>query len=376
MPHNIIRKKIDASNLFNCSDLTEFTSSIVKILPYEGVSMSRFYICEVEGIRFLTKLCFYRKEAPEIYGKVNRDLLAHVDAEINILKILRDKIIDNNISHCILELVYEKVCDGLGKITPKEKICEQLVLDYKETRPEDDVEQLLCKYSDLVKNNLAYDKCAFLVLEKCDMSLDEYLLKSINTPVSLAVFKSLLFQIIYTMYAINYIYPGFRHYDLHTDNIMLKFDPNYKFKATNPKFLVYHIDGERYSVPYFGIIPKIIDFGFSSLPEEGIVSNATDDKVRMYYRSNNDLLFLFRFIHYTLSRSGGDKLGRVDKILSNLEPNRTYVQYYTEHIRKIEDKIPTYEQMVRNRVFDEYKKHAPPKTQIYNEFTPLTELQK
>jgi hypothetical protein len=45
----------------------------------------------------------------------------------------------------------------------------------------------------------------------------------------------------------------------------------------------------------------------------------------MYYRSENDLLFLFHHIHETLAKNGGDKLGRVDKLLSNLEPNRTYV---------------------------------------------------
>jgi serine/threonine protein kinase len=333
--------------------------------------MSRFYICEFEGIRFLTKLCFYRKTPPEIYGKVSKNVVAHIDAEINILKIFRDRLLRKNITPCILELVYEKVCENLDKIVPKEKICERLMLDYRDTIPEDDVEQLLCKYDDLVKNGLAHNKCAFLVLEKCDMSLDDYLRKSINTPVSMAVFKSLLFQIIYTMYAIKQIYPGFRHYDLHTDNIMLKFDSNYKFKATNPKFLVFHIDGEQYSVPYFGIFAKIIDFGFSSLPEENIVSNATDDRIQMYFRSDNDLLFLFHFIHYTLSHTGGDKLGRVDKLLSSLEPNRSYVQHYTEHIRRIAHKIPTYEQMVKNKVFDEYTKYKPIKSQIYNEFTPV-----
>jgi hypothetical protein len=165
--------------------------------------MSRFYICEIDGIRFLTKLCFYRKTPPEIYGKITKDVVAHIDAEINILKVFKENIIDKNISPCILELVYEKVCTSLSKLAPKENVCERLMLDYRESIPEDDVEQLLCKYNDLIKNGLAHDKCAFLVLEKCDMSLSDYLKRSINTPVSMAVFKSLLFLIIYTMYVIN-----------------------------------------------------------------------------------------------------------------------------------------------------------------------------
>lgn len=368
MSSAVLRKKLETGNIFNCTDLYPFISSIIQILPYKGISMSRFYVCEYEGVRFLTKLSFYRKSPPEIYGKVSKNVIPHIDAEINILKYFKENIIDKNLTPCILELVHTTICNGLENIVPKSHICEQLMLDYRDNAPEDDVEQLICKYYDLVKNGLAHDKCAFLVLERCDMSFDEFLRKSINTPVSLAVFKSLLFLIIYTMYTLNRIYPKFRHYDLHTENIMLKFDTNYRFKATNPKFLLIHISDITYSVPYFGIIPKIIDFGFSSLPEENIISNVTEDRIQMYFRTDNDLLFLFHWIHFTLSNTGGDKLGQVDKLLSQLEPNRTYVQYYTEYIRKVEDQLPTYEDMIMNPVWNEYKKYKVPRNQIYSEY--------
>lgn len=368
MQHGVVRRKLNASGIFNCSDLSDFIASILRVLPYKGISQSRFYLCEYEGVRFLTKLCFYRKTAPEIYGKISKKVLPHTDAEINILKIFKERLIDKNITPCILELVYEKICVDLQKLTPKEKVCERIML---EDEAQDDVEQTMCKYMDLIRNGLSHNKCAFLVLERCDMTLDDYLKKSINTPVSLTVFKSLLFMIVYTMHAIHRVFPSFRHYDLHTDNVMLKFDSNYEFKATNPKFLIFVIDGEQYSVPYFGIIPKIIDFGFSSLPEENIVSNVTEDKVQMYYRCDNDLLFLFYHIHDTLTESGGDKLGRVDKLLSALEPNRAYIQYYIEYIRKVEDKIPSYEKMIKNKIWNEYKKYTVPPSQIYNEFTPI-----
>jgi hypothetical protein len=152
---------------------------------------------------------------------------------------------------------------------------------------------------------------------------------------------------------------------------MLKFDQGYKFKASDQKFLVFIIDGVKYYVPYFGIIPKIIDFGFSSLPEENIVSNAVEDRAQMYFRSQNDLLLLFHWIYHILKQSGGDKLGRIDKILQHLEPNRTYVQYYTEYIRKVESQIPSYEDMVKNRVWTEYKNSKVKDRQIYAEYTPV-----
>ena len=139
---------------------------------------------------------------------------------------------------------------------------------------------------------------------------------------------------------------------------MLKFDFSYKFQSDRPQFLRYIIDGTSYYIPYFGIIPKIIDFGYSSLPEEGIMSNAINDKSIMYHRSNNDLLFLFHWIYATLSVTGGDKLGYVDDLLSALEPTRSYIHFYTEFIRKNEDTIPTYEDMIKNKVFFHYKNNS------------------
>lgn len=371
MAHNAIKRKLTINDLFNCSDLSGFISSIIKVEPYKGVSMSRFYTCEYDGIRFLTKLGNYRKTPIELYGKVSKNVMPHIDAEINILKKLKERITDRNLSPCILELIYYKICE-VSKLTPKEKQCEQLMFDYTDTNPEEDVEQLMCKYNDLVKNDLAHDKCAFLVLDRCDIHLDEFLRKIISSSVSITIFKSILFLIIYTIYVISIVYPGFKHYDLHTENIMLKFDSDFVFRADNIKYYVFHIDGQQYNIPYFGIIPKIIDFGFSALPEENIVSNATEDRVQMYYRPKNDLVFLFRHIYYTLSRSGADRLGRIDKLLQALEPNRTYAQYNVEYIRKIEDKIPTYENMIKNDIWSEYRKIKIQKNAIHAEFTPVS----
>jgi serine/threonine protein kinase len=330
--------------------------------------MSRFYICEVNDVQFLTKLSFYRKSPPEIYDRLSKDSIPQVDAEIHILKTLKKEIIDKGISPCILEIIYDKICEGM--VIPNEKTCRKLGENYEDT-PQWDVNQLLCVYADLVSEGLALDKCAFIVMERCDMSLDEYLRKTIQTPVEIAVFKSILFQIIYTIYAIGIIYPSFRHYDLHTENIMLKFDTDFVYRADKPVFLQFKIKGKIFTVPYFGIISKIIDFGFSVIPEEGIISNAVDDRVSMYHRTDNDLLFLFHWINYTVYNAGTDKTGSVDDILSALEPNQTYIQYRTEKIRHISDKIPTYDDMVNNSVFDEYVMSTDDHKQFYGKYTTL-----
>jgi len=370
---SLVRKKIDASDLFNCNDISLFTSSIVQILRFKGYSNSMFYMCELHGVRFLTKLAFYKKTYSEMEDISSDKVMPQPDAEILILKLLREMITEKGISPCILELVAEKVCSRVSRLAPNQSECEQLIIDYSVANLPDSIDQLFCKYVNLIKNGLAHDKCAFMVLEKCDMVLDEYIKKSVNSPIGLAVFKSLLFMIIHAIWSISKIYPGFRHYDLHTDNIVLKFDRNYKFRANEPKYLAFHVENIIYYVPYFGIIPKIIDFGFGVIPEEGIISNIIEDKYVMYHKAENDLLFLFYHIYATASSRNNTKLKQIEKILSSLEPNKTYKHYYMEYIRKVDKQLPSYDSMVKNKIFNEYKKYVPTSNQIHSEyFIPKT----
>lgn len=371
MAHIAISKKVEASNIFNCNDLQPFIDSVQTILRYPGQSGSRFFMCEHEGYKFLTKFCIYKKYYSDLAEVNQTGTVQPTDAEIRILRIFKEKFIETNITPCIIELIYNKICEKMSKITPNYSRCEYLIIHDWQT-PKDEIEHMICDYTNLVNNGLAFDKCAFLVLEKCDITLGDYINKSINTPVSLAVFKSLMFQIIYTIYAISTVYPKFRHGDFHADNIVLMFDPMYKFKFTNPKCLIYHIDDNVYSVPYFGIIPKIIDFERATLPEEGINNAFLSDKWAKYYAIDNDLLILYHFIYNVVSHAGTDKLGRVDKILSSLDPDRMYTHLNPEYIRKHEREVPTYKQMATNKIFDEYKQFKAPISQIYKEFTPVS----
>ena len=44
---------------------------------------------------------------------------------------------------------------------------------------------------------------------------------------------------------------------------MLKIDFRYKFDPSRPKYMKFIVGADVFYVPYFGIIAKIIDFGFS-----------------------------------------------------------------------------------------------------------------
>lgn len=350
--------KIVSSEMFDCKNLDAFVRSIVQVLPYAGASRSHFYNCEIDGVRFLTKMCFYHKSPPEVYGATSKRTLHQIDAEIGILRALKVAITDHNISPCILELVFHRVCSSAGTMSKSQSDCDWLILESPESIA-NSVQIAMCEHRDLVKAGLAHNKCAFLVLDRCDLSLGKFLAKGVNTPVSLAIFKSILFQIIFTIWAISRIFPRFRHNDLHTENIMLKFDTSYIFNASKPRFMQFSNGVKTFSVPYFGIIAKIIDFGHSILPEKNIMSNAIDDKQYMFHHIDNDLMLLFYWISTTLRRNAGDTLGRADAILSALEPGRMYEDLYPSYVQRNAGSIPTYNEMIDSPVWKEYLRAVP-----------------
>jgi len=356
------------SDLFSCDNLDKFIGCIQLILPYRGYSESKFFICKLDDVEFLTKLSFYKKTNPEIYNKNNSEVIninPH-DAEIGILKILKKKIIDANISPCILELLFTQKCNSLDGIIPDPSICDKFLID-KPTNTKDIVLSLFCKHLDLVKSGLAHKKFSFLVLEECDITFHDFIRRYIEGDgIEYTIFLSLMFQIIYTMYAIKKIYPNFRHADLHTENVMLKFINDYEFDMLKPQFLVFIIDGVSYYVPYFGIICKIIDFGFASIPEENIRSFASEDMMLMSMRSKNDLLFFFHDIYDIAGKNN-----TITKMLSQLEPNQTFKHYNVNNINKNEQKIPTYETMIKNSIFHIYKRTDVLPEHIYHTYTSL-----
>ena len=93
--------------------------------------------------------------------------------------------------------------------------------------------------------------CQIICLEKLDNTLD-YLLEETNISDNHII--SALFQIIMTLIVYQKLF-DFTHNDLHTNNIM--------FQKTERKYIHYYYNDKYYSVPTYGKIYKIIDFGRS-----------------------------------------------------------------------------------------------------------------
>ena len=373
MPLRNVNTKISKSRMFDCADLTEFINAVIHILPFGGASMSRFYVCEYRGVQFMTKVGFYRKSPPELYDKRRRvTTIPHIDAEIRVLKVLKRKFIDANITPCILELVFDRICSRVRRLAQNTDDCGKYMLTtWQSESTKHTIMREFCRYADMVSADVAFDKCAFLVLERCDISLSDYLRRNTITTVTCAIVKSIIFLIIYTLHAIKCVYPGFRHYDLHTNNVMLKFDVSYVFRADRPQFDVYTIDGVDHNVPYFGITPKIIDFGYSVIPEENIMSSATADIMVMYHRADNDLLFLFRWIYIDLGFNPSSQTEGIDALLDELDPKQTHLHYHTPYIAKTAGQVPSYEKMLSSAAFADYR-NSIPAFQVHKRYTPIT----
>lgn len=342
-----------ADRIFDCEDITAFTRTIESVIPTRSYSNSKFYICNVNGNKFLTKLMFYRTPAPELYGKRDKTHLKQADAEIKILDILNKRIVDQGVSPCVLEMIHYQKCSTV-RLTPRN--CELMQADKRSTTPETDVVNTFCRYKELVQAGLAAPKCVFVVLDICDMSFDAYLRTSLNTPISILIFKSLLFQVLYTMHAIEKYLPGFKHNDLHTDNIMIKFDHNPH--VSQFAHLLFTDGNDSWRVPYFNMIPKIIDFGFSVAPTEGIYSDIIDDRVMMFRReSTPDVIELFHWIYNVTYMYNRDRLQTINDILSTLEPSECYItENYFQDVKRVKTATPG--DMIRSSVFIEYNTSA------------------
>lgn len=98
-----------------------------------------------------------------------------------------------------------------------------------------------------------------ICMEKCDGTLDDLLERKILSEHECI---SAIFQVIMTLVVYQRSFE-FTHNDLHTNNIM--------YSTTTLEYIYYKFDGNKYRVPTFGRIYKIIDFGRSIYKMRGMV---------------------------------------------------------------------------------------------------------
>lgn len=328
------------SKLFTPSNIQNTLRDIMQVFSEQNYDGSNTIMCESDNMIFTVKVCFYRITVPEPAFK-DKHIIHQSEMEYRALELMRD-LLDQGLLDTVVRLYHIHTLDNMAEIIPNQTVCDREA-GHRSFR------NWLCKYKHLIKEGLALNKCTFLVMEQCDITLSDFLVRYVDMPINFDILRTILFRVIFTLWMIKKIYPQFHHYDLHIDNILLKIEKYI------PDQYIQHIVGKtNFYLPDYGITPKIIDFEYAVIPEANIVSAATLDRLTAYQRPQNDLVLSLFWIYTTLH--GHNLLtDDIERMLHDIEPNETYKKYEIYHIRKVEDKIPSYHEMLKCRAFSSYK---------------------
>lgn len=344
----------DLKDIFSCDKLDKFKSHVLTKLTVDShVSASVFYLCEYDNIKMLVKMYLYRKNMPELYDYKKLGTNTEPDTEIKVMEIFKKEFIEKEITPCIAELYYSKVCENIAKHLPN-----TLSRVESHTRNELDIEFDLWDFKKMIEGGLAYDKIGFLIMELCNDNLNSIVECSI-TPTSFTLMRNILFQLIYTLAAITDKYPKFVHGDLHYGNILLSTQE--EFDETKIRYTQFTYKGKTTYLPYLGFYIKMIDFGYSSIPEKNIISSINDDKKYKYYLpvSGDLTIFLYTIFH---------KNPVFAKLFNELNYSDEYLYLDMDHSLKYDKTIPSYLELLDRPFFDCYRPTGISKSNIYKKF--------
>lgn len=345
-------KSITLKKFLTIDNVKEFASYFTELVQTDGTfSDARVGFVSLKDGKRLVKVAPYYVYDIEELG-ATKGLLDENDAEIAILKVLQTEFLDANVSPCIVKLENQTVITDLKHFV-RDEDCFKHNRNRRVVRatPQNIITNSVCTWALAVDTKIKKNSMAIEIMEECDMSLTSFINSYRDTPADFIQLKSVLFMVIYTLYRIQKKYPGFRHNDLHTDNVMIKIDREFDWKHTKPRFLVFMDDGVKYTVPYFGYVPKIIDFGFSEIPELGIGSLMTRQADVLKLRPGNDILTL---LHYVYGSTTASYYPRVIGLLSRIDPAGVY-EYTVEVARgKVSDFRPA-ETIIRSSLWNEYR---------------------
>ncbi len=233
--HEIKKKRLifdESKDKFGLDEFTQLTkvknTSEIKGYPFRGKKM------KIKNTQFGIKIVPIETKYEKHEHPCNLENL--------ILKELTDKLVNTNISPHITYYL------GTQKISNKSKALKMLNLKRLE------VEDKIRTHSNMLISEYveggSIDNWVFDVYEN-------------DKEISDNQWKSIVFQLIYTIYIIQHYYK-MMHNDFHYGNILI----DNSIKASG--YLVYDIDDKRFYIKNTGIIPKLWDFEFSMVYSNNI----------------------------------------------------------------------------------------------------------
>ena len=267
------------------------------------------------------------------YGDVDNNSRPE-NAEIRMLCILSDLVINGECEHIVLPFVAFK--SPLG-VFSSYKIPDS-VDSYS-------VEKYV-KFTEKIKENKFHENSSILISEWCNGGDLSSFIKRHKGKISEEAWRSVFFQIVFTLAKIQEKYPSFRHNDLKPNNILMNI-----FRKKSTESRKYALNGKTYTMPCPGFMIKIWDFDFASI--DGKVDNVklcqswtkkmkiVKDQHRYY-----DLHYFFNtlsnraFYPHLLEPGGASH--KVQKFVRRVVPlkyakNKQYVQGRTNRLCVVEE---------------------------------------
>jgi len=366
-----------------CHDIGPFLTSIVQQLNTVSYSGAGLYLCNHEGHRFFAKICLYKKSGHEYYRRAaeggTKEVEHQVSAEILILQELKRELIAKGITPGIIEIIAFSTCTDINKLIKRSNLSCPLMIDRAVSKFHS-AQADLCRYAEHVSRGIARDAYAFIFLERCDVSVNDVLVSGLG-PLDYMrrdILWYILFCVIHTLTVITDVFPGFRHYDLHTGNVMLIAAVLPQTIDARRLYLRFERGDKVWNVPFPGFYVKIIDFGFSKLPSKKIFSDFEADPFHPAKKLCSDISWFLRDMYRTIHESpavGSGFLNLINELFDVLDPAGIR---YTDSLDKTEEleKIsPTLAERLESSIFHTYTSPVKDKY-IYRRFvSPQTKAQ-
>lgn len=357
---------ISTKRILSCKDFADIVDTAEEVHAINSYAHPLIVFARLkEGIK-LIKLVVARVSPAEAYTTVDTEIYNDdIANEIRILKLLKQKITDVNISPCIVELEGSCNYDIAQTVKDLKLDCLRLGrrLRGRSLSARDTILDAVCEWDQVSRIGQFSDRIAAQMLERCDYTFARYFSGYRDTFVDFMIFKAVLFMVIYTMYQIRKLYPQFRHGDLHTDNVMIKVDRDFTFDPSAPKFLVFNDDVlGSFKIPYYGIVPKIIDFGFAMIPEEKMLPKNLIEKFFLGSRFKEDIPALLYWIYDDMRYHP-----RINQLLAAIDPEMIHTEaLYTAKERA--DRIRSYPEILKLPVWSEFRDAKITPDQVYEEY--------
>lgn len=255
------------------------------------------------------------------------------------------------------------------------------IFNLDEDKKEDDLETLELDYMDKIYFREIEKDLNIMLLEYCPYgNLKEFILKYKKNTSHL---NNILFQILLTLVVSQYHIPGFRHNDLHYENIILG-DYNInninKYKNKKNLFIEYTIFGHKYYLPYIKYCVKMFDFDTSTslktknnkiedmLYLQGGVCNKINPVFDFHCCMNYALYILYKEEHKNKNSVSKEIInfymdeipdlyrGRDGKYLLFSRLTNFHTEYDYKNVNLIPKTIRVpYDILLSNPIFDKYK---------------------